>query len=316
MNSDQKLLSLIIPVYNAEKYLKECLQSVFNQSDNGLEVIIINDGSIDTSRDIITSFGSLYDFIIIDKHNGGVASARNVGIERATAEYITFLDSDDIWCNGVYEKIKEIICSSEDHDCLVFDYYNFYSEHQIEPIKQEDTKSSGENIKIDIATLSHWYLWRFIFKSKFYRENKFIEGRRFEDQLILPKLINSANKIKKTNLEIVFYRKNIDSITNNLKISDLDDNEYCIDRYLVEFYKKPCKYWSIVLANLYLSHVSKCARIYHQNSKMAIDSYKRVNKSILLKIIIDSGNRNALFYYCSLGLLFRRLIKRVKTESI
>ncbi|EOB1224231.1 glycosyltransferase family 2 protein [Vibrio cholerae] len=316
MSDNKKILSLIIPVYNAEKYLKECLQSVFKQSDNNLEVIIINDGSIDTSRDIIASFGSLYEFIIIDKNNGGVASARNVGIERATAEYITFLDSDDIWCNGVYEKIKTLICSSEDYDCLVFDYYNFYSEHQIVSIKQEVSNSSGENIKIDIAKMSNWYLWRFIFKSKYYRENKFIEGRRFEDQLILPQLINLANKIKMANLEIAYYRKNIDSITNNLKLSDLDDSEYCIVRYLVEYDKNPSKYWSIVLANLYLSHVSKCARLYHQNSEIAIDSYKRINKIMPLKIIVESGNRNAQFYYFSLGLLFLRLIKRVKAESI
>ncbi|WP_406595492.1 glycosyltransferase family 2 protein [Aeromonas veronii] len=316
MNNDKKVLSLIIPVYNSEKYLKECLQSVFNQCDKNLEVIVVNDGSTDSSRDIIESFSSIYDVIVIDKYNSGVASARNVGIEKASGEYITFLDSDDVWCDGIYDEIIKNIYDSEKIDCLIFDYYKFYSEHKMESIKQEITKNSIEYIRVEIAKFSHWFLWRFIFKSEFYKKNKFLEGRRFEDQLMLPKLMYSAKSIKKVDVEIISYRKNIDSITNNLKLSDLDDSQYCIIKYLDEFYKKPNKYWSIVLANLYLSHVSKCARIYHQNPKVAHDSYKKVNDIIPLKVIIKSANIKALIYYCSLRLLFIRLIRKVKSESI
>ncbi|EPH6329636.1 glycosyltransferase family 2 protein [Vibrio cholerae] len=321
MNSDKKLLSLIIPVYNSEKYLKECLNSVFNQYDNNLEVIIVNDGSTDKSKDIIENYQDAgYEFIYFEKNNGGLSSARNAGIMLASGEYIAFLDSDDLWCVDIYSRMKSLF-KLYPSDCYAFNYIKLKNDGYQESVQNffvtsNEFERTLESKKKELANISQWFAWCYVFKTSYFKLNEFDVGRRFEDQLLIPKQINIAQSVVFSDLYIIQYRQNANSITNNLKISDLDDGEYCIDRYLVEFYKKPSKYWSIVLANLYLSHVSKCARLYHQNSEMAIDSYKRVNKSMPLKIIIESGNKKALFYYCSLGVLFRRLIKLVKAESI
>ncbi|GIB17871.1 glycosyltransferase family 2 protein [Vibrio cholerae] len=321
MNSDKKLLSLIIPVYNSEKYLKECLNSVFNQYDSNLEIIIVNDGSTDNSKDIIENYQDAgHEFIYIEKKNGGLSSARNAGIMLASGEYIAFLDSDDLWCVDIYSRIKSLF-KLYPSDCYAFNYIKLKIDGYQEDVqvfwgKSNEFEQTLESKKNELANVSHWFVWRYVFKASYFKLNEFDVGRRFEDQLLIPKLINIVQSVVFSDSYVIQYRQNEKSITNNLKLSDLDDSEYCIIRYLVEYDKNPSKYWSIVLANLYLSHLSKCARLYHQNTETAIDSYKRVNKNMPLKIIIESGNKKALFYYCSLGLLFRRLIKIVKSESI
>ena len=93
----EKKISVIIPVYNVEKYLRECLDSVADQSLKDIEIICVNDGSTDSSRDILLEFKEKDSrFIVLDKQNGGLSSARNAGFAAAKGTYILFLDSDDI----------------------------------------------------------------------------------------------------------------------------------------------------------------------------------------------------------------------------
>jgi glycosyltransferase involved in cell wall biosynthesis len=91
------LVSIIVPVYNVEKYLEKCLDSISSQEYSNLEVLLINDGSIDTSRDIAERHAQKDSrFIVVNKKNDGVSSARNKGIELANGKYITFIDADDV----------------------------------------------------------------------------------------------------------------------------------------------------------------------------------------------------------------------------
>lgn len=97
MRLEKPLLSLIIPIFNVEKYLDECLESVINQSYKNYEVILVDDGSTDTSGKIADSYAEKYDYIsVVHKENGGLSSARNVGIEKSEGEYLFFIDSDDV----------------------------------------------------------------------------------------------------------------------------------------------------------------------------------------------------------------------------
>ena len=89
-------VSIVIPVYNVEKYLKQCLESVVNQTLDKIEVICINDGSTDNSLNILKEYEKKYNnIIIIDQENKGPGFARNIGMKRASGKYIYFLDSDD-----------------------------------------------------------------------------------------------------------------------------------------------------------------------------------------------------------------------------
>lgn len=110
--AENKLISIIVPIYNAEKYLDKCLQSIINQTLGNIEILLINDGSTDSSLEICKKYSERDSRIkIINKKNEGVSVARNLGIEKATGEYIAFIDSDD-WidtefCERLYSSVKK-----------------------------------------------------------------------------------------------------------------------------------------------------------------------------------------------------------------
>ena len=110
--NDSELISLIIPVHNVEKYLYECIESVICQTYTNLEIILIDDGSKDKSGEICEEYGKKDNrIIVIHQENGGVSSARNIGLEVAKGKYISFVDSDDYiektFIEELYKKIKE-----------------------------------------------------------------------------------------------------------------------------------------------------------------------------------------------------------------
>ena len=107
----KKLVSIIVPVFNVEKYLRQCLDSILGQTFNQFEVIIVNDGSTDNSGAICQEYEARDNRIVyLEKENGGVSEARNLGLDFATSEYIIFIDSDDwiepTYVEVLYEKIE------------------------------------------------------------------------------------------------------------------------------------------------------------------------------------------------------------------
>lgn len=116
------MISVVIPMYNASNTILSCVESVLNQSFKGdLEIIVVNDGSTDESLKILTNFcdfHKLFNLIILNKVNGGVSSARNMGIKKAQGKYIAFLDSDDRWETNKLEKQLEVFEENPDVDLL------------------------------------------------------------------------------------------------------------------------------------------------------------------------------------------------------
>lgn len=101
----KKLVSIIVPVFNVEKYLRQCLDSILGQTFNQFEVIIVNDGSTDNSGAICQEYEARDNRIVyLEKENGGVSEARNLGLDFATSEYIIFIDSDD-WIEPTYVEV-------------------------------------------------------------------------------------------------------------------------------------------------------------------------------------------------------------------
>ena len=117
------LLSVIVPVYNVEEFVEECLGSIVSQDYTNLEVIAVNDGSTDNSLDVIRTFARQYTCVTIyDKPNGGLSDARNYALDRCNGDYITFIDSDDVLLKtDIYSKIIEIFESDERIDAVQFD---------------------------------------------------------------------------------------------------------------------------------------------------------------------------------------------------
>lgn len=107
-------LSVIIPVYNCEKYIERCISSILEQKMDNYEIIIVNDGSIDNTKNVLKKYKDNKIFKIIDIENSGVSVARNIGIENASGEYITFVDADDYIDTHLYKSIEKVIKSSKD----------------------------------------------------------------------------------------------------------------------------------------------------------------------------------------------------------
>lgn len=121
-------ISVIIPVYGVEKYIRQCLESVIKQTYKNLEIIVVNDGTKDNSMKIVEEYLVDERIKVINKENGGISSARNRGIEEATGEYVSFVDSDDWLEIDLYERIVQILEGNK-VDIIVFNY-NRYSENK------------------------------------------------------------------------------------------------------------------------------------------------------------------------------------------
>ncbi|MFA0062722.1 glycosyltransferase family 2 protein [Vibrio breoganii] len=315
------LCTLIVPVYNAEEYLSECLDSIFKQVDDTLEIIIVNDGSTDGSLEIIKTYRNHYKFKIINQPNGGISKARNTGIENAEGDYILFLDSDDVWLDNIYELVKSIIIRSGP-DCISFNYEELRLDGSNRKIILNNSDRSAmdkkqlSKEKIEIAKQNHWYLWRFVIKRKYFSQNKFDVHRRFEDQLLLPKLIHEVETIEASKQSILKYRQNENSITRNLRVSDLDDSMYGIKKYLNEFFSSRSKYWGVISSNLFISHVSKCARLSYGNKAVASDYHSRAVSIFPWSVFIYTVNYKAVLYKLAPRTFYSRLINRVKCEVL
>ena len=119
--SEQPLISVIVPAYNAEKYISKCIKSIQSNSYKNLEIIIVNDGSKDNTREVVESFCDDKRIVLINQENGGVSRARNTGIDNAKGEYIAFIDSDDYIREDYFEKlITPCIEEGAEVSCCVY----------------------------------------------------------------------------------------------------------------------------------------------------------------------------------------------------
>lgn len=170
---NEKKISIIIPIYNGEKYLKECIDSVINQKYNNLEIILINDGSTDKTEKICLDYKKNDSRIIyIYQENSGVSAARNKGIEISSGNYIIFLDSDDSLELYAIEKINENI---ENTDLLCFGYRECYVDQKRDIILNENIYDKKEiEEKILITQTIGGYLWNKVFDARIIKENNIV----------------------------------------------------------------------------------------------------------------------------------------------
>ena len=213
------MISIIIPVYNMEDYLRKCLDSVLAQTFTGYEVIIINDGSTDKSPLIAQEFANLYpDKIrIVHKENGGLGDARNVGIELAQGEYLLFLDSDDYISHDMLELLNEYIVRFK-ADLYIYGF----SVVQNDKVLRKEIDPMPYNTPLKLTSDPKILLSQPNACNKIFRRELFVKsGVRFpvrvwfEDIRVTVKLYNLCHSIVYLNEAPYFYVKRKGSITNN-----------------------------------------------------------------------------------------------------
>lgn len=222
-------LSVIIPVYNVEKYIGECLDSVVNQSigiDN-IEVIVVNDATPDNSMDIINEYADKYSSfkVITNESNKGLGESRNIGLKYVTSDYVTFLDSDDFISQNAYKdslsKIKKFGC-----DLLIYNWETYTGSDYVEPISvhQQNTLENkviddiNQNPKLVFSTAS----WNKIYHKSLFKYLNYSKGL-YEDNLVTLSTFINAKCIFLSKDAVYYHRKNSESITENIKNSNVFD---------------------------------------------------------------------------------------------
>lgn len=212
----EKKFSIIVPVYNGEKYLRECLDSVLNQTFKNYELIIINDGSSDNSEAICKEYylKNMSKIVYLSKKNEGVSSARNMGLKISNGDYIMFLDSDDLLVKDALEEINKNLSN---HDLICYGFYKLYKNHSIEHVVKNKNLQINE-IKNDILTTDKigGYLFNKVFKSEIIRDNKLFIDENIhycEDLLFVGEYLKFCNNIKYIDKSLYYYRMRKGSVS-------------------------------------------------------------------------------------------------------
>ena len=222
------LISVIVPVYNQEKYLKSCLESIINQTYSNLEIIVVNDGSTDSTLDILNEYASKDSrIIVLNKENGGVSAARNTGIRKSTGEYIAFVDSDDWIHPQMYEYLYFLIkeynadissCSFGNRiEKSIIDYnqYDFITVF-------EKNEYLYKYFKLECQD-TEYYPWNKLYRRELIDNNQFPVGIACgEDVFGTYKSVARAYSIVKSSKKLYYYRENADSVSRNFSKKDYD----------------------------------------------------------------------------------------------
>jgi len=260
------LLSIIIPVYNVEKYLVECLDSVFCQNLENCEVICVNDGSTDRSGEILKKYNSFNQNLrLIEKENGGLVSARNAGYKIAKGKYIFYLDSDDFLLEGVISKMLDFTIKN-DLDLSLFNALKNGETNYFTLQKEFNTEMKGIEFFREFQNSNNFFppsvQWLYLYRKSFLDENhiSFPPDNLQEDEPFTIKSFFHANKVAVLDIPIVYHRVfRPGSITQQASLPHLFDARVAWDRLLKFLIKQKCRESSFFhkIFSLYQSTISK-----------------------------------------------------------
>lgn len=280
-------ISVIIPVYKVEDYIEECIESVLSQSYRDIEVILVDDGTPDHSAELCKKYLNDSRVKLIQKKNGGLSSARNVGIQNAQGDYLVFLDSDDLWCDeSALMKIAGIL-EQESPDILIFGNIDYNC------ITNQETKNVFENrvycgnTDKNLLIKSNAFraaAWNKVISNKLFHDHDmfFIEGIVGEDNDWCARLLLYAEKIITTDICLYRYRKyrsgSITSGTNEKYVCDLIYSlEKCLsyfDNYSSCDEQLKNAYFAYV-AYFYLLIIGEAAQLTAENRYDALEKIKK-----------------------------------------
>lgn len=219
-------LSIIIPVYNVEQYLKKCLDSIFNNNIDLFEVVIVNDGTPDNSMEIVSEFTKKYkNILVINQENKGLSEARNEGAKHVNGKYMWFVDSDDWLVEGAINNILNFI-SLKELDVLAIDYtYSTGEKSTVKNYAKQGVIYTGnEYLNINYVQNPVQY---YIINSSFYKKNKlsFKKGIYHEDSLFTPIALYYAKRVMFFNTSSYIYNVREGSIMTSSNAT----LKHCID---------------------------------------------------------------------------------------
>lgn len=306
------LVSIVVPIYNVEDYLEECLHSIITQTYSNIQIILVDDGSKDNSGKICDNYSETDERItVVHKENGGLSDARNRGLEIAQGKYIVFIDSDDVIDTRMIEKLYECIQKYQSNIAVCF--YEKFTTH-IPIYKEYEDKINNISGKQYIADVyrgkgerTAFVAWNKLYERELFEKNKisFPYGRIYEDTFTTYKLLYYAKQVSVIEEHLYYYRIRTGSITqkriNKKMCIDAIDSDSAV---LHDFYV-----WG-EMELLSLSFKSACSSVIKEYATVCRDCTLD-EKSFCKKYIRNSYIRNWKKYskYVQIPIYKRTLLK-------
>lgn len=327
----EKLISVIVPVYNVEEYVEKCVLSIINQTYKNLEIILVDDGSTDNSGKICDEIAIKDNRIkVIHKKNGGLSDARNVGIDIAKGDYLGFVDSDDFLHPQHYEiLIKDALkYDAGISECrFVRETIQSYESFCNKILSYESKLCSSHDALMDLYASKenfHIMAWAKIYKRDLFKDIRFPKGRLHEDMPIMYKLYELAGKLSVTNAKLYYVSERVGSITrcqyNRFRI------ECWFEHYIqtFEYYKSSNNneimnsvkagyiqdmppYWLMCYSAHDKVMMKKLIREYRKFFKLNV--LRLINKKLRIKAILNYFSPNIVIFLKKI----KRKIKYIKT---
>ena len=272
-----EMISIILPVYNVEPYLDECIQSVLGQTYENIEIILIDDGSEDNCPAICDSWAEKDRRVrVIHQNNQGLSIARNVGIDVARGDYLCFVDSDDYIDKTLCEKVMDAFSKSR-VDIVAFNFYQIDDSGMVSIPEHKQPKgilSSAQTLEEIIYENLRVHAWSKVYKRELFSEVRFPAGHNFEDVGTVYKLVLKSEKVCVLEDRLYFYRQRRGSIMNAFSDKSM------IDLYLMKKQRsEDLKPIYPELAEYDLMRVALCAKSVFDRSL-----WRNIDSSVLLNV--------------------------------
>ncbi len=315
-------VSIVVPVYNAQKYLRTCVDSLVNQTLEEIEIILVDDGSTDESSSIISEYENQYPskVIVIHKENGGQASARNMGIEISRGTYVGFVDADDYVDVTMFDKMyRNTEGETIDMVACDYEYIEYASGKNLTQYAKVKQITDKKEMFIDPLVSP----WNKLYRRQILKDTGvlFREGCVYEDTAFYMKLIPYISKTNYVGEKLVYHYKHVSSTMNGVqtaKVADMftileDIQQYYKEQGFWEQYKKELEYFSVKILLCSSFERVTCIndkklrkRLLEKTWTIIQDNYGEYRKNMYLndmgskgrKLYIKSFSKGRIYIWC------------------
>ncbi|QQN39472.1 glycosyltransferase family 2 protein [Acinetobacter sp. CS-2] len=317
-------LSLIIPIYKVENYIIECLESVCCQLVEGLEVILVNDGTPDSSMLMARKYISekyahlVNQFVFIDQENQGLSGARNTGIQEAKGKYLMFLDSDDILEEECVSKVFKILEENE-VDLIQFKAYRFKDSSKEKVNFMPDSPFIGNCLINDdilkfVFNTSNWFSWLRVYHKKLFKEREFPIRKFYEDAYTTPFIFLDSKSIFFSNEYLLGYRFNDQGITAKITEKSLDDLKGIAELFTNNIPK--CSYFNLSLISIsqyYITQSLKSEGIFQARQRWS-ELKKMINGSEFNEKSLKNRGNKLFYQFGVVFLVLEQVLLKLKVK--
>ena len=309
MNS---LISVIVPIYNVEKYLSKCVYSLINQTYKNLEIILVDDGSPDKCPEICDDYAKRDERIkVVHKKNGGLSDARNAGMEVATGEYISFIDSDDYISLDFFETLLNTM-TAENSDIVECSVVKFYEDEHFDEYSDDLSVTHYSTVDGLSALISenpfHQHVWNKLYKTEMVADVPYAVGKLNEDEFWTYQIFGRAKKVTKINKTMYYYFQRNSSIMGvgyNLRRLDALEGKSNRQKYIEKNYPKLTLQAKIDMYNSCMFAYQSILKFMSGNDKKkAVSIIKKYKKDCNLSfadIKTISGGAKKYFYFAKIN---------------